>query len=102
VEYYLNSTDLRDFITGVAQPKLNRSMLDTIPVPLPDIAEQQRIADCLSSLDTKITAETHQLAALKSHKQGLMQQLFPTVAGASSSNAQSTREQDAPATEVGA
>lgn len=39
--------------------------------------EQQRIADCLSSLDTQITAETQQLASLKAHKQGLMQQLFP-------------------------
>lgn len=40
-------------------------------------AEQQRIADCLSSLDAQITAETNQLVALKTHKQGLMQQLFP-------------------------
>lgn len=46
-------------------------------VGLPSHGEQQRIADCLSSLDTQITAETHQLAALKTHKQGLMQQLFP-------------------------
>ena len=42
-----------------------------------DKLEQHRIADCLSSLDTQITAESHQLAALKTHKQGLMQQLFP-------------------------
>lgn len=77
VEDYLNSSDLRDFITGMAQPKLNRSMLDTIPIPLPEPGEQQRIADCLSSLDTQIAAESNQLAALKTHKQGLMQQLFP-------------------------
>src|SRR3546814_14389232 len=42
-----------------------------------DSAEQKRIADCLSSLDTQITAESNQLTALKTHKQGLMQQLFP-------------------------
>ena len=42
-----------------------------------DANEQQRIADCLSSLDNQITAESNQLAALKTHKQGLMQQLFP-------------------------
>ena len=42
-----------------------------------DKCEQQRIADCLSSLDTQITAESNRLAALKIHKQGLMQQLFP-------------------------
>ena len=49
----------------------------TIVVFPTDKREQQCIADCLSSLDTRITAETSQLAALKTHKQGLMQQLFP-------------------------
>jgi type I restriction enzyme S subunit len=41
-------------------------------------AEQQRIADCLTSLDDLIAAQTQTLAALKTHKQGLMQQLFPS------------------------
>jgi Restriction endonuclease S subunits len=44
----------------------------------PGREEQRRIADCFSSLDLLITAETHQLTALKTHKQGLMQQLFPS------------------------
>ncbi len=39
--------------------------------------EQQKIADCLSSLDELITAETQKLDALKTHKKGMMQQLFP-------------------------
>lgn len=43
-----------------------------------DVAEQQRIARCLSSLDALITAETQKLEALKTHKKGLMQQLFPS------------------------
>lgn len=45
----------------------------TIPTPL----EQQKIADCLSSIDERITAQTQKLDALKAHKKGLMQQLFP-------------------------
>ena len=40
--------------------------------------EQQRIASCLSSLDALITAEAQKLEALKTHKKGLMQQLFPS------------------------
>lgn len=53
-----------------------------IPLCVPGYEEQQRIADCLSSLDTQIAAESNQLVALKAHKQGLMQQLFPApVAG---------------------
>lgn len=42
-----------------------------------DEAEQQKIAECLSSVDDLIQAETDQLQALKDHKKGLMQQLFP-------------------------
>jgi type I restriction enzyme S subunit len=44
----------------------------------PGIPEQQRIATCLSSLDALITAETQKHEALKTHKKGLMQQLFPS------------------------
>jgi type I restriction enzyme S subunit len=51
-------------------------ILVSVPVTLP---EQQRIASCLSSLDALITAETQKLEALKSHKKGLMQQLFPSL-----------------------
>ena len=43
----------------------------------PDRIEQQRIADCLSSLDKLITAQTQKIDLLKDHKKGLMQQLFP-------------------------
>ncbi len=41
--------------------------------------EQQKIADCLSSVDDLITAQTNRLEALKAHKKGLMQQLFPNI-----------------------
>jgi type I restriction enzyme S subunit len=49
-----------------------------IKVVLPSPPEQRRIADCLTSLDDLIAAQTHKLAALKTHKKGLMQQLFPS------------------------
>jgi type I restriction enzyme, S subunit len=47
-------------------------------VIVPSFAEQQRIAACLSALDAQITAEDNKVAALKTHKLGLMQQLFPS------------------------
>jgi type I restriction enzyme S subunit len=43
------------------------------------VAEQRKIADCLSSLDELITVQTKKLDALKPHKKGLMQQLFPSA-----------------------
>lgn len=46
-----------------------------IPIPAPE--EQKRIADCLSSLDELIAVQGRTVEALKNHKKGLMQQLFP-------------------------
>lgn len=48
-----------------------------ILLPKPDKEEQQKIADCLSSIDDLISAEDKKLSALKDHKKGLMQKLFP-------------------------
>ena len=80
VENYLNSVSLEDYLTGMAQPKLNRAMLDTILVPVPqDEDEQEAVAGCLSSLDDLITAQSQKIDALNSHKKGLMQQLFPAL-----------------------
>ncbi|WP_241744804.1 restriction endonuclease subunit S [Morganella morganii] len=49
-----------------------------LELPIPQRGEQQKIADCLSSLDDLIAAETDKLDTLKTHKKGLMQQLFPS------------------------
>ena len=42
-----------------------------------DPAEQQKIADCLDSVDKLMAAQARKVDALKTHKKGLMQQLFP-------------------------
>lgn len=83
VENYLNHIDLSDYLTGMAQPKLNRAKLDIIPIPLPDEKEQKKIANLLSSVDELITAQTDKTEALKKHKTGLMQGLFPSIEEAS-------------------
>ena len=44
---------------------------------LPSISEQKQIADFLASLDKVIDYELKKMESLKTHKQGLMQQLFP-------------------------
>lgn len=64
-----------------ALPAINFSTLGLLRISLPPtIAEQQKIADCLSALDDQIAAETEKLTALKDYKKGLMQQLFPQPA----------------------
>ena len=50
-------------------------------LPLPaDNTEQRKIAECLSSLDEVIAAQARKVDTLKTHKKGLMQQLFPAQA----------------------
>ncbi len=54
--------------------------LSNIKIPFPkNKKEQQKIADCLSSLDEWILAQGEKIAGLKAHKKGLMQGLFPTI-----------------------
>ncbi|MFZ2632154.1 MAG: restriction endonuclease subunit S [Desulfosalsimonadaceae bacterium] len=47
VELYLESIPLDEYITGAAQPKLNQKALNSIPIPFPPHAEQQRIIGIL-------------------------------------------------------
>ena len=61
---------------GAIQRLYNENILGT-QVKFPTIPEQQKIADCLSSIDEAITAQTQKIDTLKAHKKGLMQQLFP-------------------------
>lgn len=60
-----------------AVPIINKTQFSSVKLLVPGPEEQQRIAEILASLDTRIAAESRQLAGLKAHKQGLMQQLFP-------------------------
>ncbi|GFH62846.1 MAG: type I restriction-modification system subunit S [Candidatus Desulfovibrio kirbyi] len=69
-----------------SQPGINANEYAMLPIPTPphnedrdDLLEQQTIADCLSSIDALIAAQTQKLDMLKSHKKGLMQQLFPSL-----------------------
>ena len=80
--YALDWLNLNRFATGQAQPGLSVDVLEKVPLAIPDeVAEQHRIATCLTSLDGLISAQSDRLAALQTHKQGLLQQLFPSLAG---------------------
>lgn len=71
-------TSLNKNIEGIRDGKMvSYKQFSELLLPLPSPVEQQKIADCLSSLDDLITAETQKLDLLKAHKKGLMQQLFP-------------------------
>jgi len=64
---------------GTSQTVLSLNELRRIELPTPSATEQQQIANTLASLDSEIVAETKKFDALKAHKTGLMQQLFPSL-----------------------
>ncbi|MFY0663484.1 MAG: restriction endonuclease subunit S [Natronospirillum sp.] len=66
-----------DNAAGSGVLNLNAEIIKSLPISYPAQTEQQKIADCLSSLDALITAQAEKIDALKIHKKGLMQQLFP-------------------------
>lgn len=68
---------IEDITARTTVKHLSHSDVERICEPLPKWPEQQKIADCLSSLDELIAAEAQKLDALKTHKKGLMQQIFP-------------------------
>lgn len=66
---------------GHGTGRLDTDKLKAMNVAIPQPAEQQRIADCLAPLERAIVAAAAALAALKAHKKGLMQGLFPSTEG---------------------
>ncbi|WP_408082911.1 restriction endonuclease subunit S [Pseudomonas aeruginosa] len=70
---------LNKIAPAAAQKNINNEILSALPVLMPSFDEQQRIASCLSSLDDLISVQTQKIDALKTHKNGLMQQLFPAI-----------------------
>lgn len=59
-------------------PIINKTQFSKFIISHPnDKQEQRQIAECLSSVDEVIAAQARKLDALKTHKKGLMQQLFP-------------------------
>jgi type I restriction enzyme S subunit len=64
--------------TSSGIPHISAKQIMNFCIAFPSTQEQQRIADCLASVDDIIIAATQELETLKTHKKGLMQQLFPS------------------------
>ena len=62
--------------TGTSYPAINSSDLAAIPVSVPHLDEQRKIADFLSALDDKISAVSAKIDAMQTFKKGLLQQMF--------------------------
>ena len=82
--HFSNTNKYRKLINaimvGSTQVHVRNGDFFKIPICIPSRKEeQQKIANCLSSLDDLITAQSRKIETLKAHKKGLMQQLFPNT-----------------------
>jgi type I restriction enzyme S subunit len=69
---------IQESMAGQAITRITLEKIGNFLIAITTIEEQQKIADCLSSIDEQIAAQTQKIAMLKAHKKGLMQQLFPS------------------------
>ncbi len=80
VHYYISSSygkkNLLGKTIGSAQQVINIVDLKKLKIPLPSLPEQQKIANFLSGIDSKIEKVNQQLVQTQTFKKGLLQQLF--------------------------
>ncbi len=74
--YALKNIDIEPYLVGGGRAKLNAHIMMKISFLIPKLKEQQKIANCLSSLDKLIESQNKKIKTLKKHKKGLMQKLF--------------------------
>jgi type I restriction enzyme S subunit len=46
----MNAIDLKPYVTGTAQPKMNQAKMNSIPIALPPLQEQRRIVEQVNGL----------------------------------------------------
>jgi type I restriction enzyme S subunit len=76
MELFINAIDLKPYVTGTAQPKMNQAKMNSIPVAVPPLAEQHRIVakvDALMALCDRLEAS---LAASATTRRRLLDALL--------------------------
>lgn len=79
ISHNLIQKQINKAIVGGAIPTLSQDSISKFKILIPKIEEQKKIAEYLLSVDELISDETAKLDQLKTHKKGLMQQLFPKL-----------------------
>jgi type I restriction enzyme S subunit len=76
--YFILKVDLSKIADTTSIPQINNKHIEPYNLYLPKPKEQQKIANCLSSLDNLIEVQNKKVEVLAKHKKGLMQKLFAT------------------------
>ena len=75
---HIKNRIISKYIQG-GQSNLSAKIIKSVNLYFPKTEEQQKIADCLSEIDTIIIEQSNKVEQLKAHKKGLMQGLFPSL-----------------------
>ena len=76
LEAFVNAIDLKPFLSGTAQPKLNQKKLNQISVPTPPLDLQQRFAKIVSSVEEQKAKMRKHLEQLDDLFASLQQRAF--------------------------
>lgn len=78
--YYLNSVNFKPYISGSAQPQITRISLQPLSLPLPPLAEQERIVEKIEALFQDIDEGVERLksaqAQIKQYRQSVLKSAF--------------------------
>ncbi|MCY4262406.1 MAG: restriction endonuclease subunit S [Candidatus Dadabacteria bacterium] len=74
--YLLQTIDLKTIVQSGAVPSVNQKQMKSIPVSVPPLHEQKKIASILTSIDKNIEEKQRKLQKTKSLKKSLMQDLL--------------------------
>jgi type I restriction enzyme S subunit len=80
VEFYLNSISLKPYVSGMAQPKLNQTMLNKIPIPFPSLERQSELLRLFESIKESTNAlkksYSKKIEGLALLKQSILKNVF--------------------------
>lgn len=79
IRQWLDYFNINKLIFGSGQPLITGGQLKALDICVPERPEQEKISECLSSMDILICEQSEKIEALKAHKKGLMQGLFPSI-----------------------
>lgn len=76
LSYAISRVNMQSVLVGGGRAKLNAEVMMNLDLFLPSIAEQKKIGEYFSNLDSLITLQQQELDGYKELKKGLLQQMF--------------------------